>query len=293
MIEVCKNKRNEFKTLIHEIEILSCNYLLKQNNDGKEHFVKYDLEHAWKDYQFVLNGILYRWDNCFSLLLQIIEEIKKLSNSFEQEFIMCSHPTCDKLSYEFENLIVSFPKLNENPTIENLSQVMSEINSKKLRDNCFKDDNLTDLFWKINFLRNRSAHSTPGYYSDESTEAQRYMALSSKIFNIEIKNKKLYLKTTLINIDKNEYVRRTIQDFKIDKRFGKKNSQKPIMDLLFFKGPKEKRMKTFNMAFISNLGFFDLNDDFLILSLQMFDYIETQLKNIKNEFEIQLEPALK
>ena len=60
MIEVCKNKRNEFKTLIHEIEILSCNYLLKQNNDGKEHFVKYDLEHAWKDYQFVLNGILYR-----------------------------------------------------------------------------------------------------------------------------------------------------------------------------------------------------------------------------------------
>ena len=293
MIEVCKNKRNGLNNLIHEIEILSCNYLLKQNGDGKEHLVTYDILEAWKDYLFVLNGILYRWDNCFRLLLEIIDEIKKLSNSFEQEFIMCSHPTCDKLSYEFENLIVSFPKLNENPTIENLSQVMSEINSKKLRDNCFKDDNHTNLFWKINFLRNRSAHATPGYYSDESTEAQRYMALSSRIFNIEIKNKKLYLKTTLINIDKNEYVRRTIQDFKIDKRFGKKNSQKPIMDLLFSKGPKEKGMKNSNMAFISNLGFFDLNEDFLILSLQMFDYIETQLKIIKNEFEIQLEPALK
>ena len=285
MNDACENQRKIINKLIYQIENLNCNYIIQQTGDGKEHLVRYDISEAWKDYLFVLNGILYRWDNCFGLLLQIKDEIKKLSKSFSEDMIMCNWPTCDKLSYEFENLIVSFNKINENPMIMNLSQVMSPYDSKKLKDNCYKDDSLKGLFWKINLLRNRSAHSTPGYYSDESNEAQRYMSISSRVFNIEIKEGKLYLKTTLINLDKNEYVRKIIQDVKIDKKFGKKNSQKPIMDLIFSKGPKEKNMKNHNMSFISNLGFFDLNEDFIILSLQMFNYIETQLQIIKKEFE--------
>lgn len=285
MSNTCENQRKQINNLINQIENLYCNYIIQKNGDGEEHLVRYDISEAWKDYLFVLNGILYRWDNCFKLLLQVKDEIKKISNSFNENMIMCGSPTCDKLSYEFENLIVSFYKINENPTIDNFSQVMSTYNSKKLQDNCYKDDSLTGLFWKINLLRNRFAHSTPGYYSDESNEAQRYMSISSRVFNIEIKDEKLYLKTSLINLDKNEYVRKIIQDVKIDKKFGKKNAQKKIMDLIFSKGTKDNNVKNHNMAFISNLGFFDLNEDFIILSLQMFNYIETQLHIIKNEFE--------
>ena len=285
MIEVCKNKRNGLNNLIHEIEILSCNYLLKQNGDGKEHLVTYDITEAWKDYLFVLNGILYRWDNCFKLLLQIIEEMKKISNSFNKEMQTCNYPICDQLSYEFENLIVSFPKLNEEPTIVNLSRVMSKANQKKLKDNCLKKDDANSLYWQLNLLRNRFAHSTPGYYSTNTTEAQRYMAISSRIFNSEVIDKKLFLKTTLINLNKNDNVKKVIQEVIIDKKFGEEESQRPLMDLLFSTKPRGKNKSKPTMVFINNLGNFDLNEDFFILSLQMFDYIENQLKIIKCEFE--------
>lgn len=285
MIETCKSKRNELISMINEIEILSFNYILKQTNDGKEHLVKYDIEHAWKDYLFVLNGILYRWDNCFRLLLQIIEEIKKQSNSFNDEFIICAHPTCDQLSYEFENLIVSFPKLNEEPQIVNLSRVMSKENQNKLKDNCLKKDDVNSLYWQLNLLRNRFAHSTPGYYSTNTTEAQRYMAISSRVFNLQLKDKKLFLKTTLINLSKNDYIKKVIQEVIIDKKLGEEEAEKPIMELLFSTKPRGKNKNHPTMIFINNLGNFDLNEDFLILSLQMFEYIDTQLKTIKSEFE--------
>lgn len=51
--------------------------------------------------------------------------------------IMSRCPICDKLSYEFENLIVSFPKLNEEPIIINLTRVMSEENQKKIKRQLF------------------------------------------------------------------------------------------------------------------------------------------------------------
>lgn len=293
MLQNCINLRSEISRIIKELEILSVQYTIKQNGIGEEHLAKYDISEALKDYLFVLKGILYRWDNCFELLLQAKDEIKKISNSFNEDMIMCGSSTCDKLSYEFENLIVSFSKLNEEPTIINLTRVMSKENQKNLKDNCFNKEDIDGLYWQLNLLRNRFAHSTPGYYSTNTTEVQRYMAISSRIFNIEVKDKKLFLKTTLINLNKNDYVKKVIQEVIIDKKFGEEESQRPLMDLLFSTKPRGKNKSKPTMIFINNLGNFDLNEDFLILSLQMFDYIETQLKIIKNEFEIQLEPALK
>lgn len=285
MLKTYLQKRQEITNYIDEITHLDFNYIIKKNGDGKEHRVQYDISEAWKDYLFVLNGILYRWDNCFGLFLQIKDEIKKLSKSFSEDIIICGCPTCDKMSYEFENLIISFPKINEDPTIINLSRVMSNVNQKRLRDNCFKKDDVDGLYWQLNLLRNRFAHSTPGYYSTDTTEAQRYMAISSKIFNVEIKNKNLFLKTTLINLSKNVYIKKVIQEVIIDKKFGEEESERPIMDLLFSTKPHGKNKNNPTMAFIDNLEYFDLNEDFLILSLHMFDYIKIQLNILKNEFE--------
>ncbi len=57
------------------------------------------------------------------------------------------------------------------------------------------------------------------------------------------------------------------------------------MDLLFSTKPRGKNKNNPTIVFINNLGNFDLNEDFLILSLQMFDYIKIQLSIIKSEFE--------
>ncbi len=289
MLETCITSRTDISRIINELEQLSIQYTIQQYGIGEEHLAKYDISEAWKEYLFVLNGILYRWDNCFELLLQIKDEIKKISNSFNEDVIMCGCPTCDKLSYEFENLIVSFTKLNEEPTIINLTRVMSKDNQKQINDNCFKKEDINGLYWKLNLLRNRFAHSTPGYYSSNTTEAQRYMAISSRIFNVEIKDKNLFLKTSLINLSKNDYIKKIIKEVIIEKKFGEEESEKPIMDLLFSTKPRGKNKKNPTMVFINNLGFFDLNGDFLILSLQMFDYIKTQLEIIKSEFEDSIE----
>lgn len=285
MLQNCINLRSEISRIIKELEILSVQYTIKQNGIGEEHLAKYDISEALKDYLFVLKGILYRWDNCFELLLQVKDEIKKISNSFNEDMIMCGSSTCDKLSYEFENLIVSFSKLNEEPTIINLTRVMSKENQKKLKDNCFNKEDIDGLYWQLNLLRNRFAHSTPGYYSSNTTVAQRYMAISSRIFNIEVKNTQLYLKTTLINLSKNDYIKTVIKEVIIEKKYGEDESKRSIMDLLFSTKPYGKNKNKPTMVFINNLGFFDLNEDFLILSLQMFEYIINQLNCIKSEFE--------
>ena len=57
------------------------------------------------------------------------------------------------------------------------------------------------------------------------------------------------------------------------------------MELLFNKKPYGKRKNNPQMLFISNLEFFDLNSDFLILLLKIFDYIKNQLEIIKRELD--------
>ena len=109
------------------------------------------------------------------------------------------------------------------------------------------------------------------------------------IIHVEIKDKNLFLKTSLINLSKNDYIKKIIKEVIIEKKFGEEESEKPIMDLLFSTKPRGKNKKNPTMVFINNLGFFDLNGDFLILSLQMFDYIKTQLEIIKSEFEDSIE----
>ena len=137
----------------------------------------------------------------------------------------------------------------------------------------------------MNLLRNRFAHSTPGYYSTDTEYAQRYLAISSKILPISIKNNEIILNTTLINLTKNEYIQNVIQDVIIDKKYGEEESKKNIMELLFATKPSGKSKNKPYMTYIDNLGNFDLNKDFLELSLQLFEYIDNQLNIIQNEFE--------
>lgn len=286
LINICNNKRKELQKLIDEITRLDFEYILKQSGDGEEQRVQYDISEAWEEYIFILNGVLYRWDNCIQLLKNIIEDINKIVNPLQDGVIISGNQNCDKLSYEFENLIVSFPRLNEEPTITSISRTLSKSNKKLLENNCLKKNDKKGLYWQLNLIRNRFAHSTPGYYSTDTEYAQRYLAISSKILPISIKNNEIILNTTLINLTKNEYIQSVIQDVIIYKKYGEEESKKNIMDLLFSTKARGKSKDKPYMTYISNLGNFDLNKDFLELSMQLFEYIENQLNIIKNEFEI-------
>lgn len=285
MLDNCCRKRKELDSLIGEIEFLSMENVIEKGIDGEEHIVFYGISEAWGEYLYILNGILYRWDNCYSYLIQIFEEINKFHDINDDEIVICGIPLCDKLSYEFENFLISFPRLNEEPIIMNLARTMSKTKSKQLQDNCFKRNDVDGLFWEINLLRNRFAHSTQGFYSTNSEYAQRFMALSSKIFTIKVKQNKIKLLTTLINLEKNDFIKDIIQNVIIDKKCGEEKSKLPLIELLFSSKPSGKGKNKPQMAFIANLEYFDLNSDFLKLSLKIFEYIKKQLIIIKGEFK--------
>lgn len=251
---------------------------------GIEKQVFNDIDNVCNDYLFIVFGVLYRWDNCINYLKQILGNIDRFySNICEGDTLGCDM-NCNLLSYEFENLLVSFARLNEAPLIEEISRHISRKNEKKLRDNCYKKNDNEGLYWEINLLRNRAAHSTPGYYTVHKERAARYMSISSRIRGIIIKDGCRIFHTNLISYRYNEYIKKVVKDYIVDSKHGDDMAKTPLMDLLFESTKPTGRGKNNpQLLYISNLTWFDLNSEFLELSKDILGYIQVQLNIILEE----------
>ena len=253
---------------------------------GKEKVVTYNIGQVWEDYCFVLRGILYRWDNCNNLIEELNTYIGNILCSEPKKVVWICPPRniADNLSYEFENLIVSFPRLNEDPLITEIERHIKTDNGKELRNNCYSKNDAGGLFWEINLLRNRAAHSTPGYYTMNKDLAARYMSISSKIRMIEFTEGRYKYLTSLISYRKNEIIHRVVQDYIIDKKYGEEYASLPLMELLFNSTkPKGKGKKEPQVLFIANVVPFDMNEEFYEISVDIFDYIINQIEIFKKE----------
>ena len=281
----CLIYRRKIINIINKLFLKTMDNLKEQGFE--EHEVHYGINEACRDYLFILNGIIYRWEKCVRLLIKILKNIKKNLNIIPTNNGNCFFSPdnyCNMLSYEFEDFIIAFPRLNETQLIEELCRVMTKGNANKLRENMFSRSEINSLFWEINILRNRFAHSTPGYYTIRDTYASRFESFSSQIKIIEIKDGNIFLKTNLINLEKNENIKDIIQTTIIEKKEGEETAQKNIMDLLFpMQRPKGKGKNNPQVLHIQNIERFDLYNDFLDLSKKIFEYIEKQLLIIFNE----------
>lgn len=279
VLQNCLNKRSRLLDLIEKInsEIIK----KKTRNAGKEIIVTQSIDMVWEEYLYILNGILYRWDNCNSLINEIKEFLKLLDRKDDERKAFATPPrdVADKLSYEFESLLVSFSKLNEEPLIIEIARHINKENEQKLRKNCYKKNDSNGLYWELNVLRNRVAHSTPGYYTIHNDMAARYMSISSRISMIEMNNSDCVFKTGLLSYRYNSIIRQVVQEHIIDN-----HSDKPIMELLFPNSkPKGKGKNNPVVLFMGNVAFFDLNNEFYELSSDLFDYMINQVEIFDEE----------
>ncbi len=269
----CINKRNELSETINNINSQRFQMLIAQA--GEEQLVRYDIYSVWEDYEFVLQGVLYRLDNCMRYLDEIRQYVKKSVDSVKDSTVLSIVTTqqCNYLSYEFENLLVAFSRLNEEPLIEEICRQLSGEKQKTLRNNCYRRNDIDGLYWKLNLLRNRAAHSTPGYYTQHKNRAARYMSISSKIRTINFSDGIAKFETSLINLSKSDHIKNIIKKNIIDG-----GSNAPVMDFLFSDTtPKGHGKNNPVVIYPINLPRFDLNTDFLQLTLEMMRYIEVQL----------------
>ncbi|GEM_PF-6613106 len=284
VIQDCINKRNQLLELITEINTKIWNMRIAEV--GKEILVTQSIDRVWEDYLFILNGILYRWDNCNRYITEINELINRLDCKYSKDTIFVTPPRelADNLSYEFDSLLVSFSRLNEEALIVEISRHLKNGNEKKLRDNCYKKTDSNGLYWELNVLRNRAAHATPGYYTMHKDMAARYMSISSRIFNIDITDSGRSFRTTLLSYRNNSIIRQVVQDYIIDKKHGEENSNKPLMELLFPNTKPSGRGKNNPMVlFMSGVIFFDLNNEFYELSNDLLNYMIKQVEIFNDE----------
>lgn len=255
--------------------------ILSKYEPGKEYLVHYGTDSMWCDYRYIVNGVIYRMRRCLELINRIEGYIYSLQA--KEQTVIAPYFECDHLSYVFEDLLIAFSKLNEDQLINEICRYIPRGKQRNLRENCYKKDDVDGLYWKINLLRNRSAHSTPGYYTTvtragENEQAARYNTISSQISRIEYNPEKeeIKLQTTLINLDKNSDIKEIIQKDIIDG-----GSKVPVMDLIFPNTKPlghNKRNPTLLLLPIQ----FDLYNDFFTLCIQMLQYISVQLKAFVN-----------
>lgn len=271
MIDECKTMR---KSIQDSIEKIQQRILEKQALDaGVEKIVVYDVNEVWNDYRFILQGVLYRWDSCFSKLNIVLDSIPPELLKNEDPCFIFSNVLCDDLSYEFENLVVSFPKLYEADLINEINRHISTEEKMLLEKNVPKKNDEKGLYWELNLLRNRAAHSTPGFYTEHESRAARYLSMSSRIRGIDYKNGTIKLPTCLFSLRNTVYIQEVIKKQIID---GK--SEEPLLKLLFeTTKPKGKGKGMPQMLYIANVQYFDMNEEFLQLSMDMFRFIETQI----------------
>ena len=85
---------------------------------------------------------------------------------------------------------------------------MSDINRalpKELRETVarisYKKSDVNGLYWRVNLLRNKSAHSSKGAYTTYNDKCARYMSFSSRIFQIVYNDSRFLFNTTLFDLN--------------------------------------------------------------------------------------------
>lgn len=283
-MEECIFKKEQIECIIGEIKEAINNKNVSEA--GKEIPVTQNIFSVWEDYLFILNGFLIRWDDCNKYIQDILNHLNGY-NIVENCQLSAPMPQANWLSYRFEDLLVAFPRLNEEPLIVEIERYVNNNNRKKIRNNRYIREDAHGLFWELNLLRNRAAHSIKGNYTQHEGVAARYLSISSEFSVIDYHNGQWVFRSNLYSYRNNEFISEIVQDYIIDAKHGDELAKKTLMELLFENTkPKGHGKKKPILLFPSNIEFFDLNSEFYALSNDMLGYIIAQLEVFKSEIVI-------
>ena len=279
LLSICMNCRCKINEKINLVN----GYLFEHGFQNKEeHVVTYDVFEAWGDYSFLLNGVLVRWDETVGILGDIADDVLELLEKTYGDTGSCislTNPRLDTLSYSFEDFITAFSRLNEEYLYTELARTFSTRMKQKLLSVQYKRDDVNGLFWRINLLRNRAAHSSRGAYTVYNSRAARYMSFGSRANMIDTKDGQMIINTMLIDLEKSDYTKQLIK-----KEIIEGESDKSVFDLLFPESkPKGHGKKNPIMLYPEGFPFFDLNHSFLSLSKEGLKYALNQVSVFEEE----------
>lgn len=242
-----------------------------------EKIVVYDHTLAWETYSFILRKVLYRMRCVLEALISIIDDVKNIKLIDDGDVFVPVYPQYEPLFYDFEDMLVSFLKAYEGEYIEDVIRCFNKSCKDEFNNNLPRRNDVDGLFWKINILRNRVAHSTGGRYLNKDSKASRFTDFSSQAKMIRVNSESIAMECSLVDIDKNPEIKQVIKDVLIEKKCGEGCSYNNIFDLLFpDRSPKGHNKKHPNMV-LPIIGCFNYFSSFISLSNQMLDYIDNQI----------------
>ena len=256
---------------------------MSQNTDSEERVACYGLDDAWKKYAYLVEKVCFRMRKAATLLSTYLKYCVKIAGDG------CAIPpdnVCHQLAFECEDMIIATTRLYDEDCIEDLIRyIPRKDNQRSLRNNLPKKNDIDGLYWRINLLRNRMAHSTGGAYSNKEL-SHRFMDFTSQIHMIYTDNGAVCIECNLIDLELNPQIKRIIKDVVIDKKLGEKASKKPVYDILFPENTPKGHGKSRPQMLWANIGRFDYNHGFISLAYQILDFIDSQvLVFLKAELE--------
>ncbi len=241
-----------------------------------EHVVTYSSSTSWETFSFFIKKVMYR-------MKSVSDGIKDMVNDLNEKVvddckIFIPFAQCyEHIFYDFEDMVIAFSRLYESDMIDEICRFLNNNLKKKMVDNLPKKNDVNGLYWRINLLRNRLAHSTSGRY-DNRNKAKRYLDFLSMVKMVTVEGNNIEAKCTLIDLEKNQFIKQIIQDYIIDKRYGKELSESNVFDLIFpEKRPRGHGKDKPLVLMIENIEFFDYFSSFFSLAHQIIEYINNQM----------------
>ncbi len=234
----------------------------------------YGLNDVWDNYVFLINKVVFRMKKTIEELNEYLCELNDLP--VLKDVCIAPNETCVRLSYECEDMIIAFHRLYDEAVVEEICHYLGTKYGQAFRKSLPKKDDIDGLYWRINLLRNRMAHSTGGAYVEDKV-AKRFSDFSSRVNVVRVENGEAIMECDLIDIEKTPNVKKVIKEVIIEKKYGDNIARKGIFDILFpIKKPKGHGKKSPELLWPS-FGRFDYNHGFISLSNQILDFINDQI----------------
>ena len=284
IFENINNINNRIDSIDKKIYILnslfSISYVIN-SEVGIETRAKYSVKDVWETYSFYIRKVLYRMNDVIISLkyvLNLLNKIPPVSNT-DAKISFPLGEDCYSLFYDFEDLMISFTRLYDKDYISDIVNYLSKSGASEFRSYLPDVNDVNGLYWKVNLLRNRSAHPGFGFYnSDETYESnERFIDLSSKAWGLVDDKGNISIESMLIDLDKNPIIKRIISD-EI-----KNNRRVNLNKLLFPKKYSLEKGDTFLQFPV--FGKFDYCDSLFPLLNSMLDFIESEMLVFMKEID--------
>lgn len=249
-----------------QVNILKIIKFEKHRLQNEEEIVTYDANELFDDFSFKINQATF----FLKRYLEIFDEILLSTELFKQNNIfICPDVRYEQMVYYFDAFISSISSIVE---AEQKDILLKYLNSKNI-EKIYPNRNKFGLWWQIYMLRNRILHTTEERFDGNKEICSRYIEFSPKLRRVAIKENKISFLSTLLDIYKNENVKKEIEK-------SIENHDNPFDNLFNYKSATGKGKKNPRVLYIGN----DIYFDYAISGCKLIDEVLDFFNSINHIF---------